>query len=135
VIVLLLGIKQRFTKYYCFICKWDSRTRSLHFSRKDWPARKFPEPGTMNVENQPLVEPSKILLPSIHLNHGLMKNVLKTMNQEESSFTYLRAKFPKLSEAKLKEGIFIGPQIRDLIKDEYFDRLFSRPRKGGLRQF
>jgi len=23
----------------------------------------------------------------------------------------------------LKEGIFIGPQIRDLIKDEYFDRL------------
>ena len=23
----------------------------------------------------------------------------------------------------MKEGIFIGPQIRDLIKDEYFDRL------------
>jgi hypothetical protein len=22
----------------------------------------------------------------------------------------------------LKEGIFIGPQIRDLIKDEYFDK-------------
>jgi len=45
------------------------------------------------------------------------------MNQEEAAFTYLREKFPRLSEAKLKEGIFIGPQIRDLIKDEYFDKL------------
>jgi len=40
------------------------------------------------------------------------------MNQEEAAFTYLEEKFPRLSEAKLKEGIFIGPQIRDLIKGE-----------------
>jgi len=45
------------------------------------------------------------------------------MNQEEAAFTYLWEKFPRLSEAKLKEGIFIGPQIRDLIKDKYFDKL------------
>jgi hypothetical protein len=63
----------------------------------------------MNVKNQPLVEPSKILLPSMHLKLGLMKNFVKAMNQE--AFTYLREKFPKLSEAKLKEGVFIGPQI------------------------
>ena len=31
----------------------------------------------------------------------------------------------RLREAKLEEGIFIGPQIRDLIKDEYFDRLLQ----------
>jgi len=42
----------------------------------------------MNVENQPLVEPSKILLQSMHLKLGLMKNV-KAMNQEEAAFTYL----------------------------------------------
>ena len=45
------------------------------------------------------------------------------MNQEETAFTYLWEKFPRLNEAKLKEGIFIGPQIRDIIKDKYFDRL------------
>jgi hypothetical protein len=111
VIVLLLGLTQRFTKYCCFIYEWDSRARSLHYSIKDWPSRKSLEPGTMNVENQRLVDPSKILLPSMHLNHGLMKNVVKTMNQEEASSTYLQEKFLKLSEAKLKEGIFIGPQI------------------------
>jgi hypothetical protein len=45
------------------------------------------------------------------------------MNQEEAAFTYVRENFPRLSEAKLKEDIFIGPQTRDLMKDKYFDRL------------
>jgi len=51
VIALLLGLQQGFTKYCCFICEWDSRAQSLHYLRKDWPARKSLEPGIMNVEN------------------------------------------------------------------------------------
>jgi len=89
VIALLLGLQQGFTKYCCFICAWDNRARSLHYLRKDWPARKSLEPGIMNVENQPLVEPSKILLPSIHLKLGQMKNFLKAVNQEKAAFTCL----------------------------------------------
>ena len=42
----------------------------------------------MNVENQPLVEPSKVLLPTMHLKLGLMKNFVKAVNQEEAAFTY-----------------------------------------------
>ena len=38
--------------------------------RIDWPARKSLEPRTINVENQRLVEPSKTLLPSMHLKLG-----------------------------------------------------------------
>ena len=57
------------------------------------------------------------------------------MNQEEAAFTYLREKFPKLSEAKLKEGIFIGPQIRDLLKDEYFDKLLQGDEKAVRDSF
>jgi len=41
------------------------------------------------VENQPLVEPSKMLLPSMHLKLGLKKNVVKAMNQGEAAFAYL----------------------------------------------
>ena len=90
----------------------------------------------MNVENQPLVELSKILLSSMHLKLGLTKKKsVKTMNQEEAAFTDLREKFPRLSEAKLKEGIFIGSQIRDLIKDEYFDRLFQGDEKAVWESF
>ena len=59
----------------------------------------------------------------MHLKLGLMKNFVKATNQEEAVFTYLWEKFPRLSDAKLKEGVFIGPQIRDLINDEYFDKL------------
>jgi len=88
VIALLLGLQQGFTKYCCFICEWDSRTQSLHYSRKDWLAIKSLEPGIMNVENQPLVELSKILLSSMHLKLGLMKNFVKAMNQEDAAFTY-----------------------------------------------
>jgi len=58
-----------------------------------------------------------------------MKNFVKAMNQEESAFTYLRQRFPRLSEVKLREGIFIGPQRLDLIKDEYFDRLLQGDEK------
>ena len=89
----------------------------------------------MNVENQLLVEPSKILLPSMHLKLGLMKNFVKAMNQGEAAFSYLWEKFPRLSEAKLKEGIFIGPQIRDLIKDEYFDKLLQGNEKEAWDSF
>jgi len=135
VIALLLGLQQGLTKYCCFICEWNSRARSLHYSRKDWPARKFLEPGIMNVENQALVEPSKILFPSMHLKLGLMKTFVKAMNQEEAAVTYLREKFPRLSEAKLKEGIFICPQIRDLIKDEYINKLFQGDEKAAWDSF
>jgi len=53
----------------------------------------------------------------MHLKLGLMKNSVKAMNQEEAAFTYLREKFPRLSAAKLKEGSYIGRQLRELIKD------------------
>jgi hypothetical protein len=31
-------------------------------------------------------------------------------------FLYLQQRFPSLSGAKIKEGIFVGPQIRELTK-------------------
>jgi hypothetical protein len=73
----------------------------------------------MNVENQPLLEQNKILLPSMHLKLGLIKEFCKG-HEPRRSCLYLQENFLGLSEAKLKEGIFIGPQIQDLMKDEYF---------------
>jgi len=89
----------------------------------------------MNVENQQLVQPSKILLSFMDLKIGLTKNCVKPMNQKEAAFTYLWEKFPRLSVAKLKEGIFIGPQIRDIIKDEHFDKLFQGDEKADWDSF
>ena len=54
-----------------------------------------------------------------------MKNFVKALGKTESAgFQYLVEKFPKISAAKLKEGVFVGPQIR-VLKDHgvtYFRR-------------
>jgi len=71
----------------------------------------------------------------MHFKFGLTKNFVKAKNQEEAAFTYLQEQFPRLSEAKLKEVIFIGPQIRELIKDEYFDTLLQGDEKASWDSF
>ena len=43
---------------------------------------------------------------------------------------YLRETFLKLSDAKLKEGIFIGPQIREIINDDLFEQLLTETEKS-----
>ena len=47
-----------------------------------------------------------------------MKNFVKAMNKHDKGFEYLRKKFPKVSDGKVKEGIFNGPQIREIIIDD-----------------
>jgi hypothetical protein len=49
-----------------------------------------------------------------------MKNFVKAMNNQSGGFLYLKQKFTGLSDEKLKAGIFIGPQIRDLLRDDVF---------------
>ena len=43
------------------------------------------------------------------------------MNKVNSGFQYIRQKFPNITEAKIKEGIFVGPQIKQLMMDPAFD--------------
>ncbi len=78
------------------------------------------------VQNVPLVDPKKIFLPPLHIKLGLMNFFVKAMAKTNSrGYQYLVAKFPKISAAKLKEGIFIGPQIREVLKDGSFDESLS----------
>jgi len=50
-----------------------------------------------------------------------MKNFVKGMDKTGHGFEYVRNKFPNVSDAKIKEGILIGPQIRKLMQDKQFD--------------
>ena len=49
-----------------------------------------------------------------------MKAFVKSMDHTGSGFLYLSEKCPHISEAKLAAGIFVGPQIREVMKDEAF---------------
>ena len=58
-----------------------------------------------------------------------MKNFVGGMNKEGQTFKYLRNKFPKISDAKLIEGIFVGSQIHQLMKDPAFDEVLKGQEK------
>ena len=116
----MLGLQSGYSKFSCFLCLWDSRADSEHYVRKEWPTRNQFAPGRHSVKAVPLVDAQKVLLPPLHIKLGLMKTFVKNLVRNGAAFQYLAEKFPEISEAKLKEGIFIGPQIRQLIKDREF---------------
>ncbi|KAL4108248.1 hypothetical protein QTP88_018481 [Uroleucon formosanum] len=91
-----------------------------HWTVKHWPKRQILELGTKNIIRHNLIEPQKVVLPPLHIKLGIMKQFVKALDKNGHCFKYLCDKFPVLSEAKLKEGIFDGPQIRILMKDTDF---------------
>ena len=68
----------------------------------------------------PLVNPKNIFLPPLHIKLGLIKNVVKAMDHLGEGFKHIFKLFPNKTEAKLQQGVFIGPEIRKLLKDENF---------------
>ncbi|GFG34989.1 hypothetical protein Cfor_01094 [Coptotermes formosanus] len=59
-----------------------------------------------------------------------MKNFVKAMNKHGKGFECLKNKCPKLGDAKLKEGIFSGPQIRGIFNDDLFVHLLTETEKS-----
>ena len=78
-----------------------------------------------SLKENPLVDVNKVLLPPLHIKLGLMKNFVKALHKNGAVFQHLSIVFPGLSVAKLKEGIFVGPQIREVLKDTDFEELLN----------
>mgnify|MGYP003465453868 FL=1 len=131
-----MGMQTGFTKFCCFLCLWDSRAVNEHYVKRDWMLRTEYEPGVSSVHHIPLVDPDKIFLPPLHIKLGLMKNFVKALGKTESEgFQYLVEKFPKISAAKLKEGVFVGPQIREVLKDHGFEESLTSDEKEAWKAF
>jgi len=134
VIALLLGMQLGYTKYCCFLCEWDSRARQSHYVVKNWPSRVLTQ-GQKNVVHESLVDRNKVYLPPLHIKLGLMKNFVKALDRNGPAFQYLRSKFPRVSEAKIKEGIFNGPDIRELMSDRRFGAVLQGAEKVAWDAF
>jgi hypothetical protein len=63
-----------------------------------------------------LLVDSQLVLPVMHIKLGIMKNVLWALDKKSDGLNYLKQKFPKLSDEKIKEGIFVGLQIVQLFE-------------------
>jgi hypothetical protein len=44
---------------------------------------------------------------------------------------YLKNKFIRKSDAKIKEGVFVGPQIRELLQDAKFEAQLREVQKAA----
>jgi len=135
VVALLLGMQLGYKKYCCLLCDWDSRDKKNHYVNKLWPKRISLTPGEKNVVNPPLVLAEKIFLPPLHIKLGLLKNYVKSMDKTCLGFEYLRNKFPNVSDAKIKEGVFIGLQIRELMQDKQCDEDLNETERNARLSF
>lgn len=76
------------------------------------------------VSKNSLVDMKKVLFPPLHIKLGLMKKFVKALRQKcFAVFQHLCPLFPALSSSKLKEGIYIRPQIWEVLKDKVFEEL------------
>ena len=135
VIALLMGLQLGYTKFCCFLCEWDSRDKKNHYIKKEWPKRVSLTPGQKNVVHPLLVLSDMITLPSLHIKLGLSKNFVRALDKNGAGFYYLKEKFPHVSDSKIKEGVFMGPEIRALIRDGKFEDLLSQIAKSAWKSF
>ena len=130
-IAFLMGMQGGFTKYPCYLCLWDSRDTKAHYQKQVWPKREEFVVGEKNVKNISLINPKKVLLPPLHIKLGLIKQFVKALDKDGAAFKYLQNLFPKLSEAKVKGGIFIGPQVKLILKSDEFLETLSAVEKDA----
>lgn len=109
----------------CFLCLLDRCAFDHHYVRKVSPSRTHYEPGQQNVSSVPLVNPQDVLLPPLHIKLGLIKNFVKALNREAPASQYLIKLSPKLLYPKIKEGIFVGSDIRKLMAGAKFTKCLT----------
>ena len=131
----LMGLQGGYTKFPCYLCLFDSRDSEAHYVKKDWPQRTEFSIGRNNVKWGPLVKPEKVLMPPLHIKLGLMKQFVMALDKDKPAFKYLQAFFPRLSEAKLTAGVFIGPQIKKIMACPEFPKKLTRVQKAAWYSF
>ena len=74
-------------------------------------------------------------MPPLHIKLGLIKQFVKALDKDGAAFKYLQNLFLKLSEAKVKGGIFIGLQVKLVPKSDEFLETLSAVEKDAWTCF
>lgn len=126
IISILLGQQGGYTSFPCFLCQWNSTEWDSHNHWTTYPPRNM-IPGQQNVIEIALVPKEAIIIPPLHLKLGIVKQFIKAIPKDEQTFQTFWAMFPKISDAKLQEGVLTGPDIGRMINFDEFNR--NMPRK------
>ncbi|GBN53139.1 hypothetical protein AVEN_272827-1, partial [Araneus ventricosus] len=71
----------------------------------------------------------------LHIKLVLMEIFVKALDREGVAFLHLRNKFKHLSDEKVKEGMFIGRQIKAIFSDDEFEKKLSEAEKATWLAF
>jgi len=94
----------------------ESRSTAEYYIKRNQEPGKTQAPAKDSVQHIPLVNPMKIFLLSLHMKLELIKCLVKDMAKINSKGTqYLSKKIPNINIAKLKKGIYVGHQIREIM--------------------
>ena len=106
------------------IAEWG--TSKGQGTEKIWPVRT----RTKACYKWTTGDQEKIIFPPLPIKLGLMKEFVKALNTEGNCYQYIFLAFPGLSYEKVhvKTGVFDGPQIRQLIKNQNFNFITSYDR-------
>lgn len=61
----------------------------------------------------------------LHIQLGLVRQFVKGLGRGGEAFQDIRLLFPKLSEAKVKGGIFTAPQGRTILRSAQLENVMS----------
>ena len=64
-----------------------------------------------------------------------MKNFVKAMDRNGTAFLCLRQEFLLLSDAKIREGVFTGPDISSVLRGEVFERIITGDEQRAWHAF
>ncbi|UYV72558.1 hypothetical protein LAZ67_9003697 [Cordylochernes scorpioides] len=133
-----IAIKRTLDRHAKEKMKYDSKHRTPQFEVGDIvlvKAYHHPNSGHKNIVYPPLIDSENIYLPPLHIKLGLMKNFVKAMDRNASGIPYLKQKCSSISDAKIKEGIFVGPQIRELLQDGNFQNSLNEVEAAAWNSF
>lgn len=133
IISILLGQQGGFTLNPCYLCQWNSRERASHWTKVY--EKRMLCTSQRNVKHKALVDPQDVIIPPLHIKLGIMKQFTKALPYDGPTYKFIRKTFPKLSDAKIKEGIFTGPDIRKLTKNADFERVMTTIEKKAWMSF
>jgi hypothetical protein len=91
---ILLSLQGGYTEYSWFFCLWDNTATDQHYIQKVWPERGQLIPGMHNIFQEALVPRENILLPSLHVELGLLKQFVKALVLNSAALHHTRKMFP-----------------------------------------
>ena len=74
-------------------------------------------------------------MPPLHIKLGRVKQFVKALGQDSEAFQYLKNLFPKISESKGKAGIFVGPQIKQVLASDEFSNVLNIQERHAWERF